>query len=53
MVKILSLRQGAEERLGDRFELKAFHNTVLGSGSVPLETLDRLVDGYVEENLAM
>lgn len=52
MVEILGLRQEAEEGLGDRFDLKAFHNIVLGSGSVPLETLDRLVDGYIEENLA-
>jgi uncharacterized protein (DUF885 family) len=51
MVEILGLRQEAEERLGDRFDLKAFHNTALGNGSVPLETLDRLVDGYIEENL--
>ena len=51
MIRILELRQGAEERLGERFDLKAFHNVMLGSGSVPLETLDRLVEGHIEENL--
>lgn len=52
MVRILGLRQEAEERLGDKFDLKAFHNVMLGNGSVPLETLDRLVDDYIEERLA-
>lgn len=52
MIKILELRQEAEEQLDDRFDLKAFHNVVIGSGSVPLETLDRLVDDYIEERLA-
>jgi uncharacterized protein (DUF885 family) len=52
MIRILGLRREAEERLGDRFDLKAFHNVVLGSGSVPLETLDRLVEEYIEERLA-
>ena len=47
-----ALRQEAEERLGDRFDLKAFHNVMLGNGGVPLETLDRLVDDYIEERLA-
>lgn len=52
MIRILELRQEAEERLGDQFDLKAFHNVMLGNGSVPLETLDRLVDDYIEERLA-
>jgi uncharacterized protein (DUF885 family) len=29
--------------MGDRFDIRAFHDMVLGSGAVPLETLDRMV----------
>ncbi|MBN2007040.1 MAG: DUF885 family protein [Anaerolineae bacterium] len=49
MIKILELRQKAEEALGDDFDLKSFHNVVIGNGGVPLEILERLVDGYIAE----
>ena len=49
MIRILELRQRAQEQLGDRFDLQEFHNVVLGNGSVPLDTLDRLVDDYIED----
>ncbi len=52
MLKILELRQRAMDRLGDQFDIREFHNVVLGSGSVPLELLERLVDGYIEAKLA-
>jgi uncharacterized protein (DUF885 family) len=47
MIKILELRQRAEEALGDRFDVKAFHNLILGSGAMPLEILERVVDDYI------
>jgi uncharacterized protein (DUF885 family) len=40
---IMRLRKEAEETMGDRFDIKAFHDTVLGSGPVTLEILDELV----------
>jgi uncharacterized protein (DUF885 family) len=43
MIEILALRQMAEERLGDAFDLKEFHTLVLGSGAVPLEILGQIV----------
>jgi len=43
MNKILELREQEMTRLGDEFDIKAFHNTVLGSGSVPLEILEQIV----------
>ena len=33
--------------MGDRFDIKGFHDTVLCSGLVPLGTLGNLVDGWV------
>lgn len=42
-LEIQRMRREAEQTMGDRFDIKGFHDTVLDSGMVPLETLDRLV----------
>jgi len=47
-LEIQRMRAEAEKRLGDRFDIKGFHDAVLTSGAVPLETLDRLVSEWVE-----
>ncbi|MFN2110249.1 MAG: DUF885 domain-containing protein, partial [Anaerolineae bacterium] len=47
MIEILEQRQRAMDALGDDFDLKAFHNVVIGNGSVPLELLKGLVDSYI------
>jgi len=47
-LEILRMRQAAERRLGDRFDIRAFHDVVLGSGAVPLGVLDTLVGEWVE-----
>jgi len=44
------LRTRAEAQLGDRFDLRAFHDAVLKHGSLPLPTLERQIDAYIEEN---
>jgi uncharacterized protein (DUF885 family) len=41
------LREKAKASLGDRFDLKGFHDTALAAGGVPLSVLERLVDGWV------
>jgi uncharacterized protein (DUF885 family) len=47
MLKILELRQYAQDQLGDQFDLKQFHNTVLTAGSVPLPVLEQVIhDAY-------
>ena len=51
-LKIQELRRRARSRLGDRFDLRAFHDTVLGSGALPLDVLERQVDAYIERVLA-
>ncbi len=48
--EIRRLRELAEGRLGARFDIRAFHGTVLGSGAVPLGVLDRLVTRWADEN---
>jgi uncharacterized protein (DUF885 family) len=46
-LKILELRDKAKKALGDKFSLKEFHNMVLGTGTVPLEILERQTDAYI------
>ncbi|HEX7099119.1 MAG TPA: DUF885 domain-containing protein [Acidimicrobiia bacterium] len=46
-LEIERMRRDAEVELDDRFDLKGFHDTLLGSGPVPLEILDRLVQSWV------
>lgn len=52
MIKILELRQKAKEQLGDKFDLRDFHDAVLKNGAVPLEILERIIDQYIEKTLA-
>lgn len=49
MMKILSLREKARATLGERFDIRAFHEVVLGNGAVPLDVLEQLVDQWIEE----
>jgi uncharacterized protein (DUF885 family) len=51
MLKILELRQRAIDELGDQFDIKEFHNVVIGHGALPLEILEQLVDDYIQEKL--
>jgi uncharacterized protein (DUF885 family) len=51
MLKVLALRQKAMEELGDQFDLKEFHNVVLGNGNLPLLILERIVGDYIEAKL--
>jgi uncharacterized protein (DUF885 family) len=51
-LKIRQLRQHAEEALGDKFDVRAFHDAVLAQGGVPLDVLEEQVKDYIEENQA-
>jgi uncharacterized protein (DUF885 family) len=47
MLRIQQLRAEAERELGDKFDIRAFHDTVLGGGSLPLVLLDRKVRDWI------
>jgi uncharacterized protein (DUF885 family) len=53
MWKILELRQSAREQLGDLFDIKEFHRTVLLHNRLPLSLLERLVEDYIDTKLRM
>jgi len=46
-LKILQLRDRAKLALGDKFELRAFHDQVLDSGALPLDVLDARIDAWI------
>jgi uncharacterized protein (DUF885 family) len=48
-LKIHELRTRAHEQLGEKFDLRAFHDVVLGSGPLPLDILDRNVNDWITE----
>ncbi|MEW5249305.1 DUF885 domain-containing protein [Microbulbifer sp. 2201CG32-9] len=47
MLKIVELREKAKEALGDQFDIRAFHDTILANGPVPLDVLEQLVDEWI------
>jgi uncharacterized protein (DUF885 family) len=50
-MKFLSLRETAEKKLGDFFDLREFHNVILKNGALPLSLLDEVVDRWLSEKL--
>ena len=49
MMKILELREKAKSALGNKFDLRDFHDVVLKNGAVPLDILETLVDRYIAD----
>jgi uncharacterized protein (DUF885 family) len=47
MLKILELRERARTELGDKFNIREFHDQVLKNGSMPMSILERVIDEYI------
>ena len=47
MLKILELRERARTALGPAFDIRTFHDVVLGGGALPLAILERRVDDWI------
>lgn len=46
-LKIAELRERARKALGDRFDIRAFHDEVLGAGALPLDVLEQRIDRWI------
>jgi uncharacterized protein (DUF885 family) len=51
-LKILELRARAEQALGAKFDLRAFHDQVVDSGALPLDVLDARINAWIESEKA-
>jgi uncharacterized protein (DUF885 family) len=51
-LKILELRDRAKKALGDKFDLRAFHDQVLDAGALPLDVLSDRIDGWIASQKA-
>ena len=47
-LRIKQLREEAEATLGDAFDIRSFHDTVLGAGAMPLDLLEGRVNDWVQ-----
>ncbi|HSP83388.1 MAG TPA: DUF885 domain-containing protein [Gillisia sp.] len=50
-IKIRELRKRAEDDLGQKFDIRDFHEVILGQGTVTLEIMEELVDEYIQTKL--
>ena len=47
-LRIRALRAKAEKTLGDKFDIRAFHDVVLEQGAIPLEVLSARVNAWIQ-----
>ncbi len=47
-MRIVELREKARAALGPKFDIRRFHDWILGSGSLPMTTLDRHVQAFID-----
>ena len=48
MIKLVQLRDKARQALGEKFDIREYHDVVLKNGAVPLDVLEQLVDDYIK-----
>jgi uncharacterized protein (DUF885 family) len=49
MMKIQELRARAQHELGEKFDLREFHDTVLKNGAMPLDILEEQINDYIQK----
>ncbi|WDD97980.1 DUF885 domain-containing protein [Thalassomonas actiniarum] len=52
MLKILELREKAKQALGNKFDIREFHDVVLSRGELPLNVLETMIDNYISDRQA-
>jgi uncharacterized protein (DUF885 family) len=50
-MKILELRERAQQQLGNNFDIRAFHDAVLDQGALPLDILEEQVTRYIDSRI--
>lgn len=50
-LKIIELRRKAEEQLKSKFDIRLFHDALLANGSIPLDLLEKQIDGFIKREL--
>jgi uncharacterized protein (DUF885 family) len=49
-LKLIELRERAAKKLGDKFDIRAYHNQVLETGCIPLQLLEDKIDAWITSN---
>lgn len=52
-IRIRALRANAERILGDKFDIRSFHDVVIGHGSLPMAVMEDIVNDWIAETLQM
>ena len=50
-IKMFELREKAEKALGEKFDVRKYHEAILGSGAMPLNILEKHIDWFIEKEL--
>jgi uncharacterized protein (DUF885 family) len=50
-LRIWAMRRNAESLLGDQFDLREFHDVLLGNGALPIAMLESIVERWIDETL--
>ena len=50
-LRILAIRERCEIALGDKFDVRAFHDELLGAGALPLDLLEQRMDAWIDDQL--
>ena len=51
-LKIRELREKAKAKLGERFDLRRFHNALIDNGALPLSVLEQMIDEWIVGEIA-